>query len=159
MFASPMRTLELPLTVWWWRSVGSSQNAFITECFLDELAAAGKKDPLEVRRRLLVDRLRQGKKVLEVAAEKAGWGTLLAAGQWRGVAVHECFRQFCGSGGGGFFARWAAGGPSRHLRRGLWPGNSPGQRRSADGERHRLWFVDPTQRPEHQGRRRAAGQF
>jgi len=72
----------------YWRSVGYSQNTFFTESFLDELAAAGGKDPLEVRRRLL-----GGAKnarmlaVVELAAEKAGWGKQLAAGRARGIAV------------------------------------------------------------------------
>jgi len=70
-----------------WRSVGHSQNGFVTEAFLDELAAAGKKDPVEVRRRLLAKSPRH-LGVLELAANKAGWGTPLPAGSARGVAVH-----------------------------------------------------------------------
>jgi isoquinoline 1-oxidoreductase subunit beta len=69
-----------------WRSVGYSQNTFFTESFLDELAAAGSKDPLEVRRRLLAKTPRM-LHVVELAAEKAGWGKPLPAGHGRGIAV------------------------------------------------------------------------
>jgi isoquinoline 1-oxidoreductase subunit beta len=81
---------ELPVATWFWRSVGSSQNAYVTECFLDELARLGGKDPLEVRRRLLANAPRH-LRVLEAAAEKAGWGSPLPEGRARGLAVHECF--------------------------------------------------------------------
>ncbi|HEX3727610.1 MAG TPA: xanthine dehydrogenase family protein molybdopterin-binding subunit [Pirellulales bacterium] len=70
----------------YWRSVGYSQNTFFTESFLDELAAAGGKDPLELRRRLLAKNPRM-LHVVELAAEKAGWGKPLAAGHGRGIAV------------------------------------------------------------------------
>jgi isoquinoline 1-oxidoreductase beta subunit len=69
-----------------WRSVGYSQNTFFTESFLDELAAAGGKDPLELRRRLLAKNPRM-LAVAELAAEKAGWGKPLPAGHGRGIAV------------------------------------------------------------------------
>jgi isoquinoline 1-oxidoreductase subunit beta len=69
-----------------WRSVGYSQNTFFTESFLDELAVAGGKDPLELRRRLLAKTPRM-LGVVELAAEKAGWGKPLPAGHGRGIAV------------------------------------------------------------------------
>jgi isoquinoline 1-oxidoreductase beta subunit len=77
------------IPVSYWRSVGYSQNTFFAECFLDELAAAGEKDPVELRRRLLtgVPRLRG---VLDLAAEKSGWSKAAPAagsGFGRGVAV------------------------------------------------------------------------
>jgi isoquinoline 1-oxidoreductase beta subunit len=74
------------IPVSYWRSVGYSQNTFFAECFLDELAAAGGKDPVELRRRLLAGtpRLRG---VLDLAAAKANWGKAPAAGLGRGVAV------------------------------------------------------------------------
>jgi isoquinoline 1-oxidoreductase beta subunit len=68
-----------------WRSVGYSQNTFFAECFLDELAAAGKKDPLEVRRRLLAKSPRL-LAVLNLAAEKAGWGKA-APGRFQGIGI------------------------------------------------------------------------
>jgi isoquinoline 1-oxidoreductase beta subunit len=76
--------------VWFWRSVGHSQNAFFIEGFIDELAAAAGKDPYEYRRALLGKSPRH-KAVLELAAQKAGWGTPLAAGVGRGIAVAESF--------------------------------------------------------------------
>ena len=74
------------IPVSYWRSVGYSQNTFFAECFLDEMALAGGKDPVEVRRRLLAGtpRLRG---VLDLAAAKAGWGKAMPKGMGRGVAV------------------------------------------------------------------------
>jgi isoquinoline 1-oxidoreductase beta subunit len=82
--------VDFPVSVWFWRSVGSSINGYVTECFLDELAHAGGKDPVELRRRLLTDHPRH-RRVLDLAAEKAGWGTPLPGGRARGVALHESF--------------------------------------------------------------------
>jgi isoquinoline 1-oxidoreductase beta subunit len=76
--------VDIPTT--YWRSVGFSQNTFFSESFLDELAAASGKDPLEFRRRLLAKSPRL-LGVLELAAEKAGWGKPLPAGHARGIAV------------------------------------------------------------------------
>ena len=69
-----------------WRSVGYSQNTFFAESFLDELAALGGKDPLEVRRRLLAREPRL-LAALNLAAEKAGWGTPAPPGRARGLSV------------------------------------------------------------------------
>lgn len=66
--------------------MGSSQNAFITESFIDELANAAGKDPYEYRRALLGKAPRHNG-VLELAATKAGWGTPLPSGRARGIAV------------------------------------------------------------------------
>jgi isoquinoline 1-oxidoreductase subunit beta len=76
--------------VWFWRSVGHSQNAFFSEGFIDEMAVAAKKDPFEFRRAMLGKSPRQ-KAVLELAAEKAGWGKPMAAGMARGIAVVSSF--------------------------------------------------------------------
>ena len=82
-------TLELaPVPRGPWRSVGVSHNGFVTECFLDEIAAAGGRDPLELRRALLRDKPRH-RRVVELAAEQAGWGTPLPAGRGRGIALAE----------------------------------------------------------------------
>ena len=77
--------------VGFWRSVGHSHNAFFSECFIDEVAAAAERDPVEFRRRLLKGAPRH-LAVLNHAAEKAGWGgPPLAGGRVRGVALHESF--------------------------------------------------------------------
>ncbi len=68
-----------------WRSVGYSQNTFFSESFMDELAAAGKKDTLEVRRRLLKNSPR-ALAVLNLAAEKANWGAA-PKGRFQGLAL------------------------------------------------------------------------
>jgi len=77
-------------------------TAFATECFLDEIARTTKKDPLQLRRALLVKHPRH-KAVLELAAQKAGWGRPLAgskdAGRSRGIAVHESFQYLRRPGG------------------------------------------------------------
>lgn len=84
---------EVPVPLGWWRSVGSSQNGFVTECFIDEMATAAGEDPFEFRRRLLSNHPRH-RHVLEVAAEKAGWGARLPEGWGRGIAVAESFGSY-----------------------------------------------------------------
>lgn len=79
--------------VLWWRSVGHSHTAFVVESFIDEAAHAARKDPLEFRRALLTKSPRH-KGVLELAAQKAGWGKSLSQGRARGIAVHESFGSF-----------------------------------------------------------------
>jgi isoquinoline 1-oxidoreductase subunit beta len=76
-----------------WRSVGASQNGFFSESFVDELAAAAKKDPYEYRKALLAKKPRH-LGVLNLAAEKAGWGTPLPKGVFRGIAVLEAFSTY-----------------------------------------------------------------
>ena len=86
-------TVELTKTsvgipVMWWRSVGSSHNAYVTECFVDELAHAAGKDPIAFRLGLLPPNSLQAA-MLRLAADKAGWQRPLPAGRFRGVAVHD----------------------------------------------------------------------
>ena len=85
---------KTPVPVGYWRSVGHSYNAFFTECFLDELAAAAGQDPLTYRRGLL-ERHPRHRAVLDLAAQKAGWGTPLPAGRARGLALHASFGSIC----------------------------------------------------------------
>ena len=89
---------DIGVPVLWWRSVGSSHTAYSTETFLDQVAAATGKDPIALRLELLAAHPRHAG-VLKLAADKAGWGTPLAAGKpgerrGRGVAVHESFHSY-----------------------------------------------------------------
>jgi isoquinoline 1-oxidoreductase beta subunit len=97
-YAIPNISVEYHLTktgvpVLWWRSVGHSHNAFVTECFLDEIAAATDKDPFEFRRSLLAGHPRH-LAALELVAEKAHWGSRLPEGHGRGISVHASFKSF-----------------------------------------------------------------
>jgi len=85
-----MHSPPTPVTVQWWRSVGNSHTAFAMESFVDELAHAAKRDPLELRRELLKGAT-QHLKVLEAAADRAGWGKPAPSGVGRGIAVHGSF--------------------------------------------------------------------
>ncbi len=82
--------VDLPVPVLWWRSVASTHTAYVTEAFIDELAAAAGRDPLEFRMSMLDDQPRH-QQVLALAAEKAGWGSPLPSGRARGIAVHQSF--------------------------------------------------------------------
>ena len=73
-----------------WRSVGPSHNVFVTESFMDELAAAAKQDAVAYRRALL-ELSPRAKAVLELAAEKAGWGQPLPQRAGRGVSLQFVF--------------------------------------------------------------------
>ena len=90
----------------WWRSVEHSFNGFAVECFIDELAAAAGQDAVQFRKTLLVKpanwkakndedpdpaRLRA---VMELAAEKSGWGTPLPKGKGRGIATYHSFGSY-----------------------------------------------------------------
>ncbi|HEX8949714.1 MAG TPA: xanthine dehydrogenase family protein molybdopterin-binding subunit [Dissulfurispiraceae bacterium] len=85
--------INSPVPVGFWRSVGSSHNAFTVECFIDEMAHAARRDPLEFRLQLLKNRPR-ARRVLELAAEKAGWGTPMDNGTGRGIAQHPSFGSY-----------------------------------------------------------------
>jgi len=79
----------------YWRSVGHSQNTFFMESFIDEMAAKGKMDPVELRRQLLsAPNAARLLGVLNLAAEKSDWSKPLPAGRFRGVAVVNCFGSF-----------------------------------------------------------------
>jgi isoquinoline 1-oxidoreductase beta subunit len=84
-----LHTTQVGVPVLWWRSVGSTHTAYATEVFLDELAHAAGKDPVVFRREMLKDPRHLS--VLNLAAEKAGWGKPLPAGKGRGVALHKSF--------------------------------------------------------------------
>jgi isoquinoline 1-oxidoreductase subunit beta len=76
--------------VGFWRSVGHSHTAFFDESFVDEVAHALKKDPLDFRRELLGGKPRH-LKVLDTAAKESGWGSSLPAGSGRGIALRASF--------------------------------------------------------------------
>ncbi|TAK65983.1 MAG: xanthine dehydrogenase family protein molybdopterin-binding subunit [Betaproteobacteria bacterium] len=84
---------EPGVQIWFWRSVGHSQNLFFIESFVDEMAAAAGKDPCEFRLGLLGKQPRF-RGVLELAAKKAGWGKPLPAGVHRGIAVAHSFGSY-----------------------------------------------------------------
>ena len=81
--------------VMFWRSVGSSQNAFFVESYIDELAHAAGKDPYQFRRSLLA-----GKSdflgVLDTIAQKSDWGKPMEQWRGRGIAIHECYGSIIG---------------------------------------------------------------
>jgi len=76
-----------------WRGVGVTRGTFVVESFVDELAASAKQDPLAYRLALLGQSPR-AKRVLQLAAERAGWGRALPAGQGRGIALCTGFGSF-----------------------------------------------------------------
>src|SRR6202008_1327151 len=77
----------------WWRGVGSTRGTFVVESFIDELAANAKADPLAYRIALLGKNPR-ARAVLQLAAERSGWGKPLPKGQGRGIALCIGFGSF-----------------------------------------------------------------
>jgi isoquinoline 1-oxidoreductase beta subunit len=85
---------ETPVPLGVWRAINYTQNAFYKESFVDEMAHAAGVDPYWYRRRLL----RKSPKnlaVLDAAARRAGWGTPLPAGIFRGIALNEACGSYC----------------------------------------------------------------
>ncbi len=89
-----LKNTHIPVS--FWRSVGSSQNAFAIESFIDEMAHAAGQDPYRFRRKLLTGRA-DFVKVLDTLAEKSGWGERLPSGRGRGIAIHECYGSIVGA--------------------------------------------------------------
>src|ERR1700737_5647533 len=81
------------MPVLWWRVVGSSHTAYAVEAFIDEVAEAAGQDPYLFRRALLAHQPRH-RAVLDLVAEKAGWGQPLPQGRGRGIAVAEAFNTY-----------------------------------------------------------------
>ncbi|MCW8886040.1 MAG: xanthine dehydrogenase family protein molybdopterin-binding subunit [Motiliproteus sp.] len=88
-----LHTVNLPVPVQWWRSVGHTHTGFSTEVMIDELARAAGKDPVAFRLALLKDHPREYG-VLKLAAEKANWGAPLPQGWGRGIAMHKSFNSY-----------------------------------------------------------------
>jgi isoquinoline 1-oxidoreductase subunit beta len=78
-----------------WRSVGASVQGYVVEAFVDELATRAGKDPYQFRRDLL-NKAPRHRAVLDLVAEKSGWGKSLPAGHARGIAVMEAFGSIVG---------------------------------------------------------------
>lgn len=96
--AVELHSPKLPVPVQWWRSVGSTHNAYVVETMLDEFAHVAKRDPVDYRRNLLQNK-RRHLGVMNLVAQKSGWDKPLAAGKpgerrGRGIAVHESFNSF-----------------------------------------------------------------
>jgi isoquinoline 1-oxidoreductase beta subunit len=87
-----LRHFAIPVAPW--RSVGATHNAFFLECFLDEVAQATSQDPVALRRALLAHDAR-ALKVVDAAAEAAGWSKPPAKGVARGFAYFECYGSLC----------------------------------------------------------------
>jgi len=97
---------ETPVPLGWMRSVYALQMAFASECFIDELAAFAGKNPLDYRLHLLAKdedikyfdatwKTARMRAVLQLAADKAGWGKPLPAGHHHGIACFGCFSTYC----------------------------------------------------------------
>ncbi len=82
--------MDLPIKKGFWRSVAMTCNAYIVESFIDEMAVAAGKDPVEFRLNLMEKGSRQCR-ALELVADKANWGGKVASGRGRGVACGSCF--------------------------------------------------------------------
>ena len=96
--------VDLPISTWFWRSVGHSQNGFVVDGFMNEAAKAAGRDPLEFRLDTRISRLNEAneledsprlRKVMEMAAEAAGWGQALPEGHAHGISAGESFGSFC----------------------------------------------------------------
>ncbi len=85
-----LTTMTNGVPVLFWRAVGSTHTSYAVEAFLDEVAEAAGKDPVAFRLAMLSKHPRHAA-VLKLAAEKAGWGTPLPDGRYRGVALAEAF--------------------------------------------------------------------
>ncbi len=85
-----LTTTKTGVPVLWWRAVGSTHTAYAVEVFLDEVASLTGQDPLALRLSLL-DPASKHAGVLRLAAEKAGWGSPLPSGRFRGIALAESF--------------------------------------------------------------------
>ena len=143
-----------------WRSVGPSHNVFVTESFIDELAAAAKQDPLAYRLALL-DKAPRAKAVLALAAEKAGWERPLPERvrprRLPAVRFRHLYCARCRSRG---LEGWRGACPARRLRGRLGHGRQSRYRPCADPERDHLRHHCGASRQDHaEGRPCGASQL
>jgi isoquinoline 1-oxidoreductase beta subunit len=94
-FDLQLQLMKTPVTTLWWRSVGHTHTAYVMETFIDELAAAAGKDPLQYRKELIRQSPRH-QAVLDLLAKKSDWGKKMPAGRALGLAVHESFNSVVG---------------------------------------------------------------
>ena len=87
--------VDLPIPVGFWRAVGNTFNPFAVETFMDELAAAAGRDPVDFRLNILPKGSRPYR-TLQLLAEKSGWGRTVPAGRSRGIALRSCFGSTAG---------------------------------------------------------------
>jgi isoquinoline 1-oxidoreductase beta subunit len=85
--------VDPPIPFTWWRGVGPTHNVYVVESFIDELAHAAGRDPIDYRRALLGKNPR-ARAVLDLAARQSGWGSAMAAGSGRGVSLHNSFGSY-----------------------------------------------------------------
>lgn len=85
--------VSTPVPIWYWRAVYNSQNPFVVECFIDELAFAAKKDPIDFRLEMMPGDSRLAN-VLKLVREKSDWHKKLPEGRGRGVAISACYGSF-----------------------------------------------------------------
>ena len=123
-----------PVPVLWWRSVGHSHTAFVMESLIDELAHAAGKDPARLPAARCCKRHPRHLGVLNLAAEKAGWGTPCRRAARAGLAVHESFGSYRRAGGRGLGRAGAATSACT-----AWCARSTAASRSTPGDRARRW--------------------
>jgi len=87
--------MQIPVPTSVWRSTGYGPNVFALESFIDELARRGRRDPYEYRRVLLAGNKR-ALRVLDLVAEKSGWGHSPDGNRFRGIAFAHCYGAFIG---------------------------------------------------------------
>jgi isoquinoline 1-oxidoreductase beta subunit len=90
---SILKNTHVPLGPW--RAPGHAQNVFFIESFVDEMALAAGKDPVQLRRELLAHRP-DFQQLIDVLVEKSDWGKPMPAGRGRGVAMHESYESLVG---------------------------------------------------------------
>jgi isoquinoline 1-oxidoreductase beta subunit len=95
-FRAEVTNAQAGVPVLWWRSVGHTHTAYVMETMIDEVARAGGRDPVDLRRELLKDHPKH-LAVLNLVADKAKWGEATPEGVYRGIVLHESFGTVVGA--------------------------------------------------------------